>query len=235
MIEAYITNLGKYVEGKLVGEFLKFPSTTQEVQALLQRIGVDGIRYEEIFITDYKTSVAGLRNHLGEDENIDEMNYFTSLLSEMQDWELEKFQAMALYEDCTEGLKDLINLAQNLDCYEYYPGVKDYQELGYCLIEELEYEEIPEYIKPYFDYESYARDYLINVGGQFTKSGFIFQNDVDPKEHYNGHDLPREYIIFSYPPPEKSIKKALENYQKSIQEMPSPTPKRDRSHTHAEL
>ena len=55
ILEAYITNLGKYTEGQLVGETLKFPTTTEEVQALLKRIGVDGVRYEEIFIQDYQT------------------------------------------------------------------------------------------------------------------------------------------------------------------------------------
>ena len=50
LLEAYITNLGKYAEGQLVGETLKFPTTAEEVQSLLKRIGVDGIRYEEIFI-----------------------------------------------------------------------------------------------------------------------------------------------------------------------------------------
>ena len=53
LFEAYITNLGKYNEGRLVGETLKFPATTEEVQALLKRIGVDGVRYEEIFITSF--------------------------------------------------------------------------------------------------------------------------------------------------------------------------------------
>ena len=40
-IEAYVTNLGKYNEGELASEPLKFPTTTEEVQALLKRIGVD--------------------------------------------------------------------------------------------------------------------------------------------------------------------------------------------------
>ena len=43
LFEAYITNLGKYNEGELVGETLKFPTSPQEVQALLKHIGVDGI------------------------------------------------------------------------------------------------------------------------------------------------------------------------------------------------
>ena len=63
LFEAYITNLGKYNEGRLVGETLKFPATTEEVQALLKRIGVDGVRYEEIFITSFDGDVLGLYDH----------------------------------------------------------------------------------------------------------------------------------------------------------------------------
>ena len=48
LFEAYITNLGKYNEGRLVGETLKFPATTEKMQALLKRIGVDGVRYAEM-------------------------------------------------------------------------------------------------------------------------------------------------------------------------------------------
>ena len=40
LFEAYVTNVGKYSEGQLVGETLKFPTTAQEVEALLKRIGV---------------------------------------------------------------------------------------------------------------------------------------------------------------------------------------------------
>ena len=41
MIKAYITNLGKYVEGELCGEYLTLPAEKSDVQALLARIGVD--------------------------------------------------------------------------------------------------------------------------------------------------------------------------------------------------
>ena len=60
LLEAYITNLGKYAEGQLVGETLKFPATTEEVQSLLKNIGVDGVRYEELFITAFDGDVMGL-------------------------------------------------------------------------------------------------------------------------------------------------------------------------------
>jgi hypothetical protein len=43
MLEAFVTNLGRYNEGYLDGEPLKLPATTEEVQALLKRIHVDGV------------------------------------------------------------------------------------------------------------------------------------------------------------------------------------------------
>ena len=63
VFEAYITNVGKYAEGQLVGETLKFPATTEEVQSLLKNIGVDGVRYEEFFITAFDGDVMGLYDY----------------------------------------------------------------------------------------------------------------------------------------------------------------------------
>ena len=61
LFEAYVTNAGKYADyGVEVGEPLKFPTTTEEVQALLKRIGVDGVRYQEIFIVSFDGDVLGL-------------------------------------------------------------------------------------------------------------------------------------------------------------------------------
>ena len=91
LFEAYITNLGKYNEGRLVGETLKFPATTEEVQALLKRIGVDGVRYEEIFITSFDGDVLGLYDHLGEYESIDELNHLAHVLSDLDQSDIEKF------------------------------------------------------------------------------------------------------------------------------------------------
>ena len=66
LIEAYVTNLGKYNEGELVGEYLKFPTTPEEVQAHVKRHGNDGVRYEENYITDIDGDELGLYDHWGE-------------------------------------------------------------------------------------------------------------------------------------------------------------------------
>jgi len=218
IIEAYITNLGRYNEGHLDGEYLKLPATTEDVQALLKRIHVDGRQYEEIFITDYETNLAGMQN-LGEHESIDELNYLAHLISDMDDGELEKFEAAAVYGDNSGSVKGLINLAQNLDCYDYLPDLADNDDLGRYLIEELGYAEIPDHLVNYIDYEAYGRDFSINEGGEFVDGGYIWRGYGSMTEHYNGRDIPEEYRIFSYPKPEKqSIRETLKDMQRLVDE-----------------
>lgn len=93
VFEAYITNLGKYAEGQLVGETLKFPATTEEVQSLLKNIGVDGVLYEEFFITAFDGDVMGLYDYLTEYENLDELNHLAHLISELDSDEIETLEA----------------------------------------------------------------------------------------------------------------------------------------------
>jgi len=211
-----VTNLGKYNEGDLCGEYLKLPATKEDVKSILSNIGVDGVLYEEFFITDYITNLAGMHN-LGEYESIDELNYLASLLSDMDKWELEKFEAAAVYGDHSGSAQDMINLAQNLDCYEYYPEISNYKELGDYMFNELEYVEISERLLDYIDYEAYGRDYAINEGGEFINGGYISRNGESFHEHYKGwRDMPDEYKIFAYPdPPEKMpINAQLDMYGK---------------------
>ena len=125
-----MTNLGKYNEGQLVGAPLKFPTTTEAVQDLLKRIGIDGVRYEEIFITEFESDVLGLYDHLGEYENIDELNHLACLLSELSQDELAVFEAVMDSGEYTGSVKDLINLAQNLDNYDFYPDIDSEEGAG---------------------------------------------------------------------------------------------------------
>ena len=175
LFEAYITNLGKYNEGRLVGETLKFPATTEEVQALLARIGVDGKRYEELFITDYESDIAGLTENLGEYESIDELNYLAALLEELDDrGELSKFEAALELGDYCGSVQELINLTQNLDDYDFYPDIADEEDLGRYYVDDLDALQIPESIEQYFDYEAYGRDIVLNSSCTFASSGFMF-------------------------------------------------------------
>lgn len=212
VIEAYVTNLGKYNEGELASEPLKFPTTTEEVQALLKRIGVDNIQYEEIFIADYDGDLPELNACLGEYESIDELNHLACLLSELDQGELEKFEAVLHTGAHTSSVADIINLTQNLDCFEFYPDIENEEDLGRYWAEDLP---IPEELKDYFDYKAYGRDISINEGGHMAPGGYVVQTSGDFREYYHGpQDIPAEHKVFSYP--QLSIREQMAAYKEVI-------------------
>jgi antirestriction protein len=220
MIEAYVTNLGKYVEGTLCGEWLKLPATKEEVKALLGRIGVDGTLYEETFIADYETDIKGLSDKLGEHENLDELNYLAESLSALDKYELEKFEAALEYGEYTGSVKDLINLSQNLDCYDYIQEIEDEEALGRYYAEDLS---VPEHLQNYIDYEAYGRDIALERGGIFVGKGYIENGRDTFQERYGGrNDLPDEHKIFCYPdkPEKMPAKQQFDMYGKMAEGQP---------------
>lgn len=215
LFEAYITNLGKYAEGQLVGETLRFPTTTEEVQALLKRIGVDGVRYQEIFITSFDGDVLGLCDHLTEYENLDELNHLACLLSELEPGELETLEAAINKGDHTSSVADIINLVHNLDCYDFYPGVTDDETLGRIYADDMEAIDVPEQLKNYFDYEAYGRDVRLNDNGHFVPGGYVIKTGSRFEEVYHGiRDIPAEHKVFSFPA--LSIREQMAAYKEVI-------------------
>ena len=202
---AFITNLGKYNEGELVGEWVKFPTTAEEMKEVFKRIGIGqrddfGQPYEEWFITDYDCYVDGLYSKLGEYENLDELNYLASKLDEMSESEYAQFQAGMEMGDHCGSLQEIINLTENLDCYEVYPHIEDYDDLGRYYIEELEVMQVPEHLQNYIDYEAYGRDVAMDENGSFTDQGYVRDTGDRFCEYYDGErgSIPDEYRVMTF-------------------------------------
>lgn len=239
VIEAYVTNLGKYNEGELVGEWVKFPVSKEEMSAVLDRIGI-GAEYEEIFITDYDTSLYGVSSQLGEYENLDKLNYLAGVIAELDASDREKYEAvlesgLSLGQD---GIDGLINLAYNLDNYDMLPGVEDEDDLGRYYAELMYGEDMEKKmgeLANYIDFERYGSDCQINEGGMFTDKGYMRDTGCSWDEYYDGslEDIPDEYrlgdsstrepekitVLVLEPmkkPYVKEIEHTLENLQKEV-------------------
>lgn len=202
---AFITNLGKYNEGALVGEWVKFPTTAEELKKAFERIGIGakddfGQTYEEWFITDYDCYVDGLYDLLGEYANLDELNYLASKLDDMSQDEYERFQAAMEIGDHTGSIQELINLTENLDCYDIYPDIHDNDDLGRYYIEELDAMQVPEHLRNYIDYEAYGRDIALEESGQFTDLGYVRDTGDSFHEYYDGErgSIPEEYRVMTF-------------------------------------
>lgn len=159
MIKVFLTNLGKYNEGYLIGEWLELPATQQEINACMERIGINE-EYEEYFITDYETDIEGVE--VGEYSNLDELNELAEQLDELEEDAQKAIQAMLL-----DGytFNDALEKASNGD-YAIYFDCDNMTDVAYEVVEEYGYlNNVPEQVKMYFDYESFGRD--LNIEGKF--------------------------------------------------------------------
>lgn len=221
ILSGYLSNLGKYTEGRPAGEWVTFPTTAEHLKEVFDRIGIDFKHYEEWHFTEFQSTIPGLTEHLSEYSHPDELNYLGKLLEMQFDDDREKFIAAIEYGDHADSLQDIINLAQNLDCYWIYPSVHNEEEYGRYLVDELEEPELPEEAKKYFMYEEYGRDASINDDGMFTEKGYIYNNRNTFTEWYDGRDVPEEYRVTPQPPqrsipdPEKVEMDAAELHPKS--------------------
>ena len=174
-MEIYLTNLGKYVEGCLMGQWVKLPVPEDKLADVLVRIGVNE-EYEEFFITDYETSFHGLRDVLGEYESIDMLNELAEMLDELSEEDEDKLNAIM---ECRnfKNIFDIVEQIQNLDNFDLLPDVDDDTALGYYYVDELGCFEIPDNIRNYFDYEAFGRDIRLESDITYTSFGCLICND----------------------------------------------------------
>lgn len=171
-IKGYITNLGKYNEGVLIGKWITFPIDEDELQEVLKEIGISyydengeyiNTGYEEIFFTDWETD---FKNDFGEYESIKTIN---EIAENIEDWDEDTFNAACEIWNVDEVLKNNkydymlnCNISTDYDLGEYY--ALEY----YCI--DFEKDSI---LTRYFDFEAFGRDIRLEANGGFTSFGWI--------------------------------------------------------------
>ena len=158
-VKVFLTNLGKYNEGQLIGKWVEMPIDEDELEEVLESIGINE-EYEEFFITDYEAPFK-----IGEYDSIESIN--------------EKIEA---YEDALESVCDedaleaLLDEGYSLDeivGYDYciHYNVNDMSDIAYDYVDSCyNVDKIP--FGNYIDYEALGRD----MGFEGT---YIFYNDKE--------------------------------------------------------
>lgn len=172
MLEVYLTNLGKYNEGVLAGRWVRLPCGEDELNAALCSIGIDGVRYEEWFISSTVSDIDGLSELIGEYDDLEPLNELTEKLDALHGYELDKVEAILEYDIAT--VSDLLRILNDgLDNYVFFKDVHDDEDLGRCLIEDYCTLNVPDELIYYIDYEAFGRDCRLEEGGSFTSYGYV--------------------------------------------------------------
>ena len=173
-MKIFITNLGRYNEGYLVGKWVKLPVCEDVLDKVLKEIGIDEY-YEEYFITDYENEIIGIGDVISEYSSVQALNELAQRLEDLSDDEADKLGAVLEYEAC-RSVSEVLELLDKLDEFDLLTDVTDDEELGYYYAEEYCCIDIPEYIQPYFDYEKFGRNIRLQSSCLFTSYGFLLDN-----------------------------------------------------------
>lgn len=159
MLNIFITNLGKYNEGQLIGEWVSLPVAKEELEKVYTRIGINA-EYEEMFISDYETD---MNYEVNEYDNIDELNEMMETIADLDESDIEALDAMM-----EEGysFNEALDKVQNGD-YSIYYDCHDMEDVAMEIIESCGMlDGVPENIARYFDYKAYGRD--LSFEGHFV-------------------------------------------------------------------
>lgn len=169
-IKGFITNLGKYNEGELVGKWITFPIDEDGLQDVLKEIGCcyeneDGkyinTGYEEYFFTDWDAPAT-----FGEYEDI---TFLNQVAMDLEEWDENTFYAAIE----VWGFDEIIDA--DPDDYRLYSDITTDYDIGYYWIEESGCYNLGAMgsLANYIDYERFGRDVRLESNGGFTMYGWI--------------------------------------------------------------
>lgn len=146
MIRGFITNLAKYLDCELVGQWIDFPIDEDELAEVLEEIGINE-EHEKFFFTNWETDYPEITKSLGQFESIEDVNDW----AEGIDFYDASFIA-AIIEATGCDLQEALDNADNVTFYEGYT----LEEVAENIVEDCY--DLPEIAERYFDYEAFARD-----------------------------------------------------------------------------
>jgi len=207
-LQAFVMNSEKYNNGngEAVGEWLTLPADADTLQGLLERIGVErasevdlnaGIQ-SAFTITALRLPIEDeLREYVSVHDSLDELNMLASFIDDMEDYELDKLQAILITHIADLSMGDDISAVVNL-LYENNFTAFDFiyahneDALGRWYADANGKDEIPEGVS----FEEHGRNYVKEEGGKFvpTLDGYIKHMHKAVSQEYGGI-VPAEYKI----------------------------------------
>lgn len=185
MFRIFLTNLGKYNEGELVGEWVDLPVDDNFEQAF-EDIGIDD-HYEEWFITDYENDY-GYR--VSEYENIFELNDMAQQLETLDDSEKEVITGYM--SEVNDDFEEALEVVENRD-FMYFPDCSSMTDCAYYWVDDVcgGVDNLDQdTIETYFDYDSYGRDIRLNGDLEYLAGDPV--EEPDPNNYDNEYDYEQD-------------------------------------------
>lgn len=168
----YITDLGAYNQGHLIGEHISLPMDEDDLKSKIDEILSIGEKacgdteHEEIFITDYECDFM----EIGEYDDPYKLNEIAQKMERMND-HFKKMTKFLLSNNLVSNLNEAIEEAENVIIHEN----STMEDIAYEFVNECyDIDSLAPIISNNIDYKSIARDMEIE-GRYFEVDGDIYE------------------------------------------------------------
>ena len=152
--------------------WLFLPMSTKQLEHAMMRAGLvsfDDMRLRFVE-SNMPESVDAAINF--EHEGILELNEMSKEIKALPDADKAKLDAVAMYVQPQYAFQMKL-LAENLDQFDFIPGVQNAEEYGRYMIQQSGHFEYDPNLEAFYDYAGYAEQRLKEQAGEFTLNGYV--------------------------------------------------------------
>ena len=193
--QVYITPLDNE---KTTGEWVSFPTTADHLRDVFARLEIGPSDWN---ITNVECNVYGIRETVWQCNSLDELNYLAAKLDELDAASIGTYQSLIEIDKHCDTVPELINLTDNLDCYDVEPEIYSYDDLArYVLFDRDSHSynrSTLEMLEDYIDYEGFGRSVADGEDGTLAENCYISPSGSTFVEIYDGNPatIPEQYRV----------------------------------------
>ncbi len=156
-------------------EYLYLPAVSHQIERTLLRAGVTEsynaqTRLDFDELPEKVADALDLESLSGGD--IPALNQMCQAIAPLGEADMEKLNAVVLMTE-TSGAVAICQLAENLDQFDFIPGIQTPEEYGRYMIRESGHFEYDENLEDFYDYQRYGEQRIQQEEGQFNECGYV--------------------------------------------------------------
>ena len=165
-------------------EYLYLPASEHQIERTLLRVGITSPHDAQIRIDcnelPEKVDEALDIEYLSGDD-IPAFNRMCQSIEPLKEADMEKLNAVVLFAEAGDMMA-VRQLAENLDLFDFVPGLQTPEEYGRHMIRESGHFDYDENLEGFYDYRRYGEQQLRQEGGQFNECGYVVYQGTMPLE-----------------------------------------------------
>ena len=166
--------------------WLFLPMVQEEIDRALQRAGITDLDDVRLRLegTELPNEVDVLLDM--EQESLSDLNALAQAADALSSEDMKKLGAVVTLAK-PQNAEQVKNLVENLDLFDFAPGVHTPAEYGKYMIQQSGRFEYDENLDEFYDYEGYALQRMNEEDGMFTDRGYIaYKGDISLAEIMDG-------------------------------------------------